>query len=52
MERMKRMEREKNPLPECEILQNIESGIRGGYYSFIRSIYNRLGKDDMDTEFA
>jgi DNA adenine methylase len=50
MGRMKRIEKEKNPLPEREVLQNIESGIRGGYYSFIRSIYNRLSKDDTDTE--
>lgn len=50
MKRMKRIEREKNVLPEREVLQNIESGIRGGYYSFIRSIYNRLSKDETDTE--
>lgn len=42
--RMKMVERKLHLLKDCDVLENIESGLKSGFYTACRSMYNDLDK--------
>lgn len=40
MKRMRRIEEKKNILPEKDIFDNLETGIKGAIYTYLRTLYN------------
>ena len=47
--RMKHLERKKGPLPEADIIDNMESAFRGALYTQYRDVYNRRTRYGLDA---
>jgi DNA adenine methylase len=52
LKRMKKIEGEKNTLSDSDILDNIESAFKSGYYMYIRHLYNNIKKYEISDSFA
>lgn len=50
LKRMRKIEAEKGELPEQDVKDNIECGIKQGYYYYIRDIYNSKIQDNKYDE--
>lgn len=49
--RMKKIEEEKNEMPEQDIMNNIETAFKSAYYMYFRYLYNNKKKLKLSDEF-
>jgi DNA adenine methylase len=52
IKRMKKIESEKNIMPDEDILDNIESALKSAFYTHFRYLYNNIQKFNINKNFA
>lgn len=52
VKRMNKLESDKGPLNNEDVLKNIEAGLKSGYYMYIRYIYNNVDNFNLNIGFS